>query len=68
MKFDQNFPKTYYMPPFQIHLLVIEKFQSLSNDQKFSIDKGNPVLVTIHTVTKNMWSLFVWGSKKIDRQ
>lgn len=49
---NESFPKIYYMPPFQIQLLVIEKFQSPSNNLGFLDDDWNPFLINICMVIK----------------
>jgi hypothetical protein len=56
----QKLSKKYYMPPFQIQLLMIEKFRLPSNNPNFLDGKQNPYLVAIHMAIKNFWSPTIW--------
>ncbi len=65
IEFDKSFQKTYYMPPFQIQLLMIEKFRLPSNNPNFLDGEQNPYLVAIHMAIKNFWSPTIWWSKLV---
>ncbi len=49
---NENFPKTYYMPTFQIQSIVIEKSWSPYNDLNFLDSDLNLFLVAICMVPK----------------
>ncbi len=57
IELDESFPKTHYMPPFQIHSWTIENFHLPSNVQVFSNGNQNPFLVTNNLATESFFWL-----------